>query len=39
VLDVRPRQLSLEQVGLLKDVASLVEHELQQSGAPRLSAG
>jgi CheY-like chemotaxis protein len=39
VLDVRPRQLSLEQVGLLKDVASLVEHELLQSGAPHLSAG
>jgi GAF domain-containing protein len=38
VLDVRPRQLSLEQLGLLKDVASLVEHELQQGGAQRLSA-
>ena len=38
VLDVRPRQLSLEQVGLLRDVAVLVERELQQSGA-RPSAG
>jgi phosphoribosyl 1,2-cyclic phosphodiesterase/DNA-binding response OmpR family regulator len=38
VWDVRPRQLSLEQVGLLKDVAVLVERELQQSGA-RPSAG
>jgi hypothetical protein len=37
-LDVRPRQLSLEQVGLLRDVAVLVERELQQSGA-RPSAG
>ena len=34
VLDVRPRQLSLEQVGLLKDVAVLVERELLQSRAP-----
>lgn len=33
VLDVRPRQLSLEEVGLLKDVAALVERELQQSEA------
>ena len=32
VLDVRPRQLSSEQVGLLKDMAILVERELQQSG-------
>jgi phosphoribosyl 1,2-cyclic phosphodiesterase/DNA-binding response OmpR family regulator len=33
VLDVRPRQLSNEQVGLLKDIAALVERELQQSFA------
>lgn len=39
VLDVRPRQLSIEQVGLLKDVAVLVERELQQSGAALPSAG
>jgi GAF domain-containing protein len=30
VLDVRPRHLSLDQIGLLKDVAGLVERELQQ---------
>lgn len=30
VLDVRPRQLSVEQIGLLKDMAALVERELQQ---------
>jgi hypothetical protein len=30
VLDVRPRHLSPEQIGLLKDVAALVEGELQQ---------
>jgi hypothetical protein len=30
VLDVRPRQLSDAQVALLKDVAALVERELQQ---------
>jgi phosphoribosyl 1,2-cyclic phosphodiesterase/CheY-like chemotaxis protein len=30
VLDVRPRHLNLDQIGLLKDVAALVERELQQ---------
>jgi GAF domain-containing protein len=30
VLDVRPRHLSEEQIALLKDVAALVERELQQ---------
>jgi GAF domain-containing protein len=30
VLDVRPRHLSLDQIALLKDVAALVERELQQ---------
>jgi len=30
ILDVRPRHLSKEELGLLKDVAALVEHELQQ---------
>jgi phosphoribosyl 1,2-cyclic phosphodiesterase len=39
VLDVRPRHLSLEQVGLLKDVAALVERELQFNEPPRSFAG
>jgi GAF domain-containing protein len=38
VLDVRPRQLSDEQIGLLKDVAALVEHELRQGGPARLQS-
>lgn len=36
VLDVRPRHLSMEQIGLLRDVATLVEHELQQKATLRL---
>jgi phosphoribosyl 1,2-cyclic phosphodiesterase/DNA-binding response OmpR family regulator len=39
VLDVRPRHLSTEQVGLLKDVAVLVERELQQKGTARPPTG
>jgi DNA-binding response OmpR family regulator len=39
VLDVRPRHLSVEQVDLLKDVAALVERELQFSEPPRSIAG
>jgi CheY-like chemotaxis protein len=35
VVDVRPRWLSEEQLGLLKDVAALVEHELQQKAPAR----
>ena len=39
VLDVRPRHLSTEQVDLLRDMAALVERELQQSGAAHPSVG
>ena len=39
VLDVRPRQLSSEQVDLLKDVANLVERELQPTGPAVASNG
>jgi phosphoribosyl 1,2-cyclic phosphodiesterase len=39
VLDVRPRHLSTKQVGLLKDVAALVESELQQRRGARPYTG